>query len=128
MDTIANMMTTIRNASAARKSSVRLPFSVHKQRIAETLRQAGYIGPVAVGEDDGRKFLELALLYADGKPQIHGIERVSVPSRRWYVRKDELSRVLSGLGIAVISTSQGVMTDVEARKRGIGGEVICRVW
>lgn len=128
MDPLANMLTSIRNASLARKASVRIPYSALKHRIAEVLREQGYVGPVAVGEEGPQKVLEIALIYDNGQPQIRGIERVSLPSRRWYVRKDELPRVLSGLGIAVISTSQGVMTDADARKRNIGGEVICRVW
>lgn len=128
MDPLANMLTSIRNASLARKPSVRIPYSALKHRIAEVLREQGYVGPVSVGDEGPQKVLEIILIYDNGQPQIRGIERVSLPSRRWYVRKDELPRVLSGLGVAVISTSQGVMTDADARKRNIGGEVICRVW
>lgn len=128
MDPIANMLTSIRNASLARKESVRVPYSVLKHRLADVLRMSGYIGPVAVADAGPQKVLEMTLLYRDGVPCIQGIERVSKPSRRWYVRRDELPRVLSGLGVAVISTSQGLMTDREARKRGVGGEVICKVW
>lgn len=128
MDPIANMLTSIRNASLARKASVRIPYSTLKHHLADVLRTAGYVGPVAVTDVGPQKVLEIMLLYEDGVPHIHGIERVSTPSRRWYVRKEELPRVLSGLGAAVISTSQGLMTDREARKRSIGGEVICKVW
>lgn len=128
-DPIANMLTSIRNAVAARKNAVRVPFSRLKQEIAEVLRKAEYVGPVTVATEDRRKELEITLLYSDaGQPQIRGIERVSKPGRRWYARRSELPRVLSGLGIAVLSTSRGLMTDAEARKRGIGGEVICKVW
>jgi small subunit ribosomal protein S8 len=128
MDPIANMLTTIRNSSLAGKTAVHIPYSSLKHHVANVLRDAGYVGPVAVAADDEKKFLDITLLYTDGVPQIRGIERVSKPSRRWYVRRDEIPRVLSGLGIAVISTSQGLMTDREARQRGVGGEVLCRVW
>jgi len=128
MDPIANMLTSIRNSSLARKATVCVPYSTLKHRISEVLRQEGYVGPVTVTEEGPQKVLEIMLLYPQGVPQIQGIERVSKPSRRWYVRQEELPRVLSGLGIAVVSTSQGMMTDREARKRRIGGEVICRVW
>lgn len=128
MDPIANMLTSIRNASLARKAFTRVPYSTLKHRIAEVLRENGYVGPVSMATDGPQRVLEIALLYQDGQPQIRGIERVSLPSRRWYVRKAEIPRVLSGLGMAVLSTPKGVMTDRDARKRGIGGEVICRVW
>lgn len=128
-DPIANMLTSIRNAQAARKSAVRVPFSHLKKEIAEVLRKAEYVGPVAVVTEDKRPELEITLLYTDaGQPQIRGVERVSTPGRRWYVRRSEFPRVLSGLGIAVLSTAKGLMTDAEARKHGIGGEVICKVW
>ncbi len=128
MDTIGNMLTSIRNASLARKATVRVPYSHLKHRIADVLRQEDYVGPVSMNEEGPQKVLEITLLYTSGVPQIRGIERVSKPSRRWYVRKDELPRVLSGLGVAVLSTSAGLLTDKEARKRGVGGEVICKVW
>lgn len=128
MDPIANMLTSIRNASLARKASVRVPYSTLKHRLADVLRTAGYVGPVTVVDVGPQKVLEIVLLYREGVPQIQGIERISTPSRRWYVRHEELPRVLSGLGIAVISTSQGLLTDRQARKQGIGGEVICTVW
>ncbi len=129
MDTIANMLTSIRNAVMARKSAVVLPYSKMKHRIAEVLRDEKFVGPVIVSEEGPQKTLEITLIYLEnGVSAIRGIERVSKNSRRWYVRKDEMPRVLSGLGIAVISTSKGLMTDKEARKKGIGGEMICRVW
>lgn len=128
-DPIANMLTSIRNAQAARKETVRVPHSHLKHEIAEVLRNGGYVGPVAVTEEGPQKLLDITLLYdAAGARKIRGLERVSRPGRRWYVRKAEVPRVLSGLGIAVLSTSKGLMTDVEARKQGLGGEVICRVW
>lgn len=128
MDTIANMLTSIRNASAARRTAVRVPWSGQKHQIAEVLRKEEYVGPVAVAEEHGKKTLEITLKYEDGAPVITGIQRVSVPSRRWYVRKSEIPSVLSGIGVAVISTSKGIMTGSEAQKHGLGGEVICTVW
>lgn len=128
MDPIANMLTTIRNSSLARKQSVRVPYSSLKHRIAGLLRDHGYVGPVAVAEDGTKKYVDITLLYNGEQPVLRGVERVSKPSRRWYVRRDEIPRVLSGFGIAVLSTSQGLLTDKQARTLGVGGEVICRVW
>ena len=128
-DPIANFLTNVRNAQAARKEQVRVPYSRLKHEIANVLREAGYVGPVAVVTDEQYKQLEVTLLYgAEGQPQIRGIKRMSRPGRRWYVRRTEVPRVLSGLGISILSTSQGLQTDAEARKRGLGGEVICNVW
>lgn len=128
-DPIANMLTSIRNAQAARKETVRVPYSVLKHRLAEVLRGAGYLGPVTLVGEAPRKYLEAMLLYGPaGEPLVHGIRRVSTPGRRWYARKTELQKVLSGHGIAVISTSKGLLTDGEARKHGVGGEVLCEVW
>lgn len=128
-DPIANMLTSIRNAQAARKAVVRVPLSRLKQALSEVLRTAGYVGPVSLVTEGPQRLLEITLLYGeDGQPQISGVERVSRPGRRWYVRKTEIPRVFHGLGAAVVSTSRGLMTDAEARKRGLGGEVLCRVW
>ncbi len=128
MDPIANMLTSIRNASLSKRPNIRIPYSTAKARIAEVLRKEGYVGPTAVVEEGPQKVLEINLSYDNGMPAIRGIERVSKPSRRWYVRKDEIPRVVSGMGIAVISSSKGVITDREARKLGVGGELICKVW
>lgn len=128
-DPIANMLTSVRNAQAARKTLVRVPYSRLKREIVGVLREAGYVGPVSEATEDTRKFLEVTLLYdAAGQPRIRGLQRVSKPGRRWYVRRREIPRVLSGLGVAVLSTPQGLLTDAEARKRGLGGEVLCTVW
>lgn len=128
-DPIANMLTAIRNAQAARKAVARVPYSALKHRVAEVLRAREVVGPVAIAEDGPQKVLEVTLLYEpDGTPKIRGLERVSRPGRRWYVRKSEVERVLSGVGFAVVSTSKGLMTDAEARKQGLGGEVLCKVW
>mgnify|MGYP001570109886 FL=1 len=128
-DPVANMLTSIRNAQTARKAVVRVPLSRLKQALSDVLRTAGYVGPVSLVTEGPQRLLEITLLYGeDGQPQIRGVERVSTPGRRWYVRKSEIPRVFHGLGAAVVSTSQGLMTDSEARKRGLGGEVLCRVW
>lgn len=127
-DPIANMLTSIRNAQTARKPAVRVPYSHLKHEIAEVLRSEGYVGPVAVADAGPAKLLEITLLYsAEGLPRIRDLARVSTPGRRWYVRTVEIPRVLSGLGCAVLSTPQGLMTGREARKRGLGGEVLCTV-
>lgn len=128
-DPIANMLTSLRNAQAARKETVRIPYSVLKHRIVDVLREAGYVGPVSVVEEGHQKHLDVMLLYGPrGEPQVRGIRRVSTPGRRWYARKTELPRILSGQGIAVVSTPKGLLTDAEARQRGVGGEIICEVW
>ena len=128
MDQIANMITSIKNASAARLKVVRVPYSKLKRQIAEVLRRENKIGTVSVAEEGPQRVLEIALLYEGARPIINDIQRVSKPSRRWYVRQSEIPHVLSGIGMAVISTSKGLMTDREARKQNIGGEVICKVW
>lgn len=128
MDQIANMITSIKNASAARLDFVRVPYSKLKHEIAEVLRNENMLGPVTVAEEGPQKVLEMTLLYPAGAPAINEIKRVSKPSRRWYVRHNEIPHILSGIGFAVLSTSQGLMTDKEARKKKVGGEVICKVW
>lgn len=128
-DPIADMLTSIRNAQAARKGEVRVRYSRLKHAIADVLRREGYLGPVTQTKDGDRMLLDMTLLYDEGgQPQIRGVQRISRPGRRWSVRKTEIPRVLSGLGMAILSTSQGLLTDAEARKRGVGGEVVCRVW
>ena len=132
-DPIGDMLTRIRNANERYLEEVRLPSSKMKEEIARILAEEGFIKGYEVLEDeDGvKRTLVLFLKYKGkrGKERvITGLERVSKPSRRIYVGKDELRPVRSGMGIAILSTSQGLMTDKEARKRGIGGELLCRVW
>jgi len=122
------MLNSIKNASLTRKALVRVPYSKLKKEIAEVLRKEGFVGPVSVTEEGPQKVLEIALVYQNGMPTISNIERISKPSRRWYVRKAEVPHVLSGIGMAILSTSRGLMSDAEARKNGVGGEVICKVW
>ncbi len=126
-DPIADMLTRLRNAAAAGHPSVRVPVSKLKIELANILHEEGFVrGYQLVAK--GRE-MRIRLKYdQDRKPVLNGLKRISKPGRRVYVGKDELPRVLNGLGIAVISTSQGVMTDREARKRGIGGEVLAYIW
>jgi small subunit ribosomal protein S8 len=126
-DPIADMFVRIRNAQATAKVSVRMPASKIKQSIAKVLKDEGYIRDVQVSDVDGKGELEIALKYFEGKPAIEHIKRVSRSGLRQYRGKDELPKVLGGLGISIVSTSAGVMTDSQARAKGLGGEVICTV-
>ncbi len=126
-DPIADMCTRIRNALMVAKQDVRMPYSSVKKAIADVLVAEGYINDCAMDTDAGKPTLVVNLKYYEGKPVIDTIDRVSRPSLRIYKAKDELPKVKNGLGIAIISTSKGVMSDKEARKLGQGGEVICYV-
>lgn len=128
-DPISDMLTRIRNAQAARHEQVVMPFSKLKQSVANILRQERYLKKVGESQEAGRKSLVLTLEYQDnGTPAIKNIRRVSRPGRRVYRKKDELPSVLSGYGVALISTPEGLMTNKEARQRGLGGEIICEVY
>jgi small subunit ribosomal protein S8 len=126
-DPIADMLTRIRNAQLVRKSIVHMPYSKLKFAIANILLQEGYIANVSI-EETGRKELVLELLYTGRTPKIQSITRESKPGHRSYRKADELPHVLNGYGIAIISTSKGLMTDKHARQAGIGGEVLCSVY
>ncbi|OOF71360.1 30S ribosomal protein S8 [Rodentibacter caecimuris] len=125
-DPIADMLTRIRNGQAANKVAVNMPSSKLKVAIANVLAAEGYIESVKVLEGN-KPELEITLKYFQGKPVVESIQRVSRPGLRIYKRKDELPKVMGGLGIAVVSTSKGVMTDRAARQAGLGGEIICYV-
>jgi len=129
-DPVADMLTRIRNANTVKKSVVDIPASKMKQRIAEILKEEGFIKDIKVIEESNPQgTLRLHLKYGpEGEKVITGLKRISKPGLRVYTKKDEIPRVLGGLGIAVISTSQGILTDREARKKNLGGEVICYVW
>ena len=130
-DPIADMLTRIRNANQAMHDTVGMPDSKVKERLASILEREGYIAGYRVKDQDGtpRKTLEVTLKYgADRTRTISGLRRVSKPGLRVYARAERLPRVLGGLGVAVVSTSQGLMTDREARSRHMGGEVLCYVW
>ncbi len=128
-DPIADMLTRIRNANTARHELVDVPRSKIKEELAKILKEEGFIRDYEFIKDNKQGVLRLYLKYGPDKERvITGIERVSRPGLRVYVGKDEIPRVLGGLGIAILSTSKGVMTDKKARREGIGGEVLCRVW
>ena len=128
-DTIADMLTRIRNALIAKHDSVEIPASTMKKAIAQILVQEGYVKSFEIIEDGEKKTIRIVLKYGPNKQRvIVGIKRISRPGLRVYARKDEMPKVLGGLGIAIVSTSRGVMTDREARKQGVGGEVLAYVW
>lgn len=128
-DPVADMLTRIRNANVVRRRHVDVPGSRLKRAIAQILREEGFIESVQWLDEGGRRVLRLTLKYGpERKRVITGLRRVSRPGRRVYVGKSELPRVLGGLGIAIVSTSRGLMTDRRARREGLGGEVLCYVW
>ncbi len=126
-DPIADMLTRIRNAQLAEKLSVAMPSSRVKASIAQVLKDEGYIEEFKVRDEDGKPTLEIALKYYAGEPVIEKIERVSRPGLRIYKGRDDIPKIMNGLGIAIVSTSKGVMTDRKARATGVGGEVLCIV-
>ena len=126
-DPIADMLTRIRNAQLAEKLSVAMPSSRVKASIAQVLKDEGYIDDFKVRDEDGKSTLEVALKYYAGEPVIEKIERVSRPGLRIYKGREDIPKIMNGLGIAIVSTSKGVMTDRKARATGIGGEVLCIV-
>ena len=126
-DTVADMLTRVRNAQMAKKPTVSMPQSKLKQAIAGVLQAEGYIGEVEVDANDGKPTLTLTLKYYEGKPVIETVKRVSRPGLRQYRGKNDLPRVKQGLGVAIVSTSKGIMTDRAARVAGVGGEVIAFV-
>ena len=126
-DPIADMLTRIRNAQSAEKTEVKMPSSKLKIAIARVLKDEGYIDDFAARDDAGKPELSIALKYYAGRPVIGRIERVSRPGLRIYKGKEDIPTVMNGLGVAILSTSQGVMTDRKARATGVGGEVLCVV-
>ncbi len=128
-DPIADMLTRIRNALVAKHETVDVPASNMKLAIAEILLNEGYIKSYTVSEEGVEKMMTIVLKYGPNRQRvITGLKRVSKPGLRVYARKDKLPKVLNGLGIAIISTSRGIMTDREARKEGVGGEVLAYIW
>jgi small subunit ribosomal protein S8 len=129
-DPIADMLTRIRNANVAMHDTVKMPSSKLKESLATVLEREGYIAgyEVAPADTGPGKVLEITLKYLDRKRTIAGLKRVSKPGLRIYAQADSMPRVLGGMGVAVLSTSQGLLTDTEARKRRVGGEVLCYVW
>lgn len=128
-DPIADMLTRVRNASSVKHELVDIPRSNLKEELARILKEEGFIKEYKVIEDDKQGVIRVYLKYDANKGQvIQGIKRISKPGLRVYANKDEVPRVLGGLGVAILSTSQGIMVDRVARKEGVGGEVICYVW
>ena len=126
-DPIADMLTRIRNGLSASKIRVAMPHSKVKESVAKVLKDQGYVRDYSAEDVDGKRQLVVVLKYHEGRPVIDMVKRVSRPGLRIYKGKDELPRVLGGLGIAIVSTSGGVMTDKQAREAGVGGEVLCLV-
>jgi small subunit ribosomal protein S8 len=128
-DPIADMLTRIRNASAARHRELTLPSSRVKREIARILTEEGFIDGFSTSQDGVQEMLILRLKYVEGRtPVVSGLKRISKPGLRVYARKTEIPRVLGGLGMAILSTSHGIMTGSQARKLNLGGEVLCYVW
>jgi len=126
-DPIADMLTRIRNAQSVDKAVVSMPSSKIKVAIAQVLKDEGYIDGYSVRSDDGKSQLEIALKYYAGRPVIERIERVSRPGLRVYRGREAIPSVMNGLGVAIVTTPKGVMTDRKARQTGVGGEVLCYV-
>lgn len=126
-DPIADMLVRIKNAAAVGKPAVKMPASKIKAAIAKVLKEEGFIGDFRVIENGAKPDLEIELKYFEGRPVIEKLQRISRSGLRQYRGKDELPKVLGGLGIAIISTSKGIMTDSQARHQGVGGEVLCFV-
>jgi small subunit ribosomal protein S8 len=128
-DPIADMLTRIRNASLARHDRTEVPASRVKHAVAQILKNEGFISDVREADGEGPKRLTIVLKYGrDRQSAIDGVKRVSRPGRRVYVRHDQIPRVFSGLGISILSTSHGVMSDRQAREQKVGGELLCEVW
>ena len=128
-DPVADLLARVRNALSARHEKTDVPASRFKVELARILKDEGYIKNFKVMDDRGGSLLRLYLKYDDtGNPVIHGLTRSSKPGRRYYAGKNELPEVLGGLGVAIVSTSQGLLTGNDAKKRGVGGEVVCTVW
>ena len=134
-DPIADMLTRLRNAVTARHEFTNMPHSFIKEHIAQVLKAEGYVDDVRTAENEGRKTLTVVLRYhqqgganSNKQAAIDGLLRLSSPGRRVYVRHDRIPRVRSGMGISILSTSRGVMTDRDARKQRVGGELLCAVW
>lgn len=128
MDPIADMLTSIRNALAVQIPTVEIPFSQLKFEIAKILKRTGFVEKVEKKKRGKRMVIEITLKYIDKMPAISGLKRISKPGQRIYLKSKEIKPVKGGYGIAIISTSKGLMTDKEARREKIGGEVLCEIW
>lgn len=127
-DPIGDMIARIKNAQIRNHKKVQLPSSKFKVKIAEVLKSEGYIIDYKVSQESNKPYLEISLKYNSGNPVISSIQRVSKPGRRIFSRAESLPKINNGLGIAIISTPKGVMSDIDARKQKVGGEIICKVF
>ena len=127
-DPIADMLTRIRNAKAVAHNTVTIPFSNLKLKLAEILEKEGIIGKVTTQGKKTKKSIEIQLKYKKGKSVIDTIKKISKPGRRVYIKKSEIKSIRQGFGMSIISTSEGLMTNKEAKKKGLGGEVLCEIW
>ncbi|HKB86784.1 MAG TPA: 30S ribosomal protein S8 [Ignavibacteriaceae bacterium] len=127
-DPIADFLTRIRNASKARKLRVDIPASNMKKSLAEILKSQNFIKDYSVVEDNKQNIIRVELKYTNGSPAINGLKRISKPGLRVYKNSNEIPRVLNGLGVAVISTPKGLLTDKDARTEAVGGEIVCYIW
>ena len=127
-DTIADMLTRIRNANAMRYTEVSVPASKLKEELARILKEEGFISNYEIVEDNGFKNIKITLKYVNGQKAIQGLKRISKPGLRVYVEAEKLPKVLNGLGIAIVSTNKGIITDKQARELNVGGEVLAYVW
>ncbi len=127
-DTIGDFLTSIRNASQANKATIVVQWSRLREGVAKTLVDAGYVASARKAEREGLPVLELTLKYVAGVPAITSIERVSTPGRRIYAGYSSVPKVIGGMGVSILTTSRGVMTDAEARRQKVGGELLAKVW
>ncbi|MFA6026846.1 MAG: 30S ribosomal protein S8 [Ignavibacteriaceae bacterium] len=127
-DPIADLLTRIRNAVKAQKRRVDIPFSTQKKNIVEILKAQNFIVDYQIVEDDKQNILRVFLRYTNGISALSGLQRISKPGLRIYSQKENLPRVLNGYGISIISTSKGLLTDKQAKREAVGGEVICKIW
>jgi small subunit ribosomal protein S8 len=129
IDSIGDFLTVMRNALMVSKRSATVPYSKMKHGIASVLEKEGFIKESETTEDEsGKKYLTINFKYVKGKPAIHEIKRISTPGRRRYEGLQSMTRVIGGLGISILSTNSGIITDKEARKLAVGGEVLCHIW
>ena len=127
-DFVADFLTVVRNASMAHKEKVTAPASNMTTKIAEILKEEGFVESIKPFSEGPKKYIRIHLKYIRKKPAIQGLQRISKPGRRVYVANDEVPRVQGGLGVAIVSTSKGLLTDQQARKTKVGGELLCKVW
>jgi small subunit ribosomal protein S8 len=127
-DPIGDMLTRIRNATRVRKRVVEMPASNQRREVAKILVRRNFVQKFVIVDDGKQGVLKILLKYTDGQPAIQGIQRISAPGRRTYANVSRIPKVMNGMGMAIVSTSKGLLTDYEAREQNVGGEIICKVW